>query len=289
MTPTAAHAIVRCQRPTTDIARFALHDSNGESLTAAPMLGLDAFVASRCRADRGACGELQCAGMDTACRKLTPRSSPATAKPSPPARGERTAPCCSSACDGAGACIVQCETNPDCDNGCNKQTWLCNAPLPIGLPYGSTAQGASGAQCLLDQSRQRRCCERPARPKRCRAMVLGRRGAGDVGDCRWRCAHRLSAHARRFDFDDHPSVDDSEHRRRLHPSAESARQRRIPCQGNCLNLVRQDGASCALTVSFAAIRRNSRGHADADGSATAAAALPGDLVAPNDVARAGKR
>jgi hypothetical protein len=62
-----------------------------------------------------------------------------------------------------------------------------------------------------------------------------------------------------------------------------------PASGHCLNLVRQDGASCALTISFAAIRRNSLDHADADESATAAAAPPGDLVAPNDVARGGKR
>jgi hypothetical protein len=177
-----------------------------------------------------------------------------------PTVGNATQICCSQACSGTrpfcrsnGQGCVQCETNADCGNGCNTQTGLCNDLLPIGTQCGTTSQCASGAQCLLDQNGQTRCCER-----NCAAEGLLCNGAG-------RCV--APAPATLATIGGLPPafprtlVDSTSTTTRLWTiqnnggRASAALQLQgnpeFPTNGNCLNLVLQPGASCSLTISFA--------------------------------------
>ncbi|HWO09643.1 MAG TPA: hypothetical protein VNN80_09200, partial [Polyangiaceae bacterium] len=114
----------------------------------------------------------QCTGTRGDCRSLlrqpcSGNGAECTSNNCEPTVGNATQICCSQGCGADrpfcrsdGNACVQCETNADCGNGCNTVTGLCNTLLPVGTPCGASAQCASGAQCLLDQSGQTRCCER---------------------------------------------------------------------------------------------------------------------------------
>jgi hypothetical protein len=208
----------------------------------------------------------QCTGTRGDCR-LTVRQpcsgngAECTTNACEPTVGNATQICCSQACTGnrpfcrsTGQGCVQCETNADCGNGCNTQTGLCNELLPVGTPCGASAQCASGAQCLLDQSSQTRCCER-----NCAAEGLLCNGAGRcVAPAPATLATAVGGAPTAFP---RTLVDSTSTTTRLwtvqnvggSPTPPLSLQGNVefPASGNCLNVVLQPGASCSLTISFA--------------------------------------
>jgi hypothetical protein len=157
---------------------------NGTCERCEPNTGLCAAIAAG-QTDNTCNNGRQCNGARGDCRlnvrqPCSGNGAECTTNNCEPTVGNATQICCSQACSGDrpfcrsnGQGCVQCETNSDCGNGCNTQTGVCNALLPIGTPCGTSSQCASGALCLLDQSSQTRCCER-----NCAAEGLLCNGAG---------------------------------------------------------------------------------------------------------------
>ena len=75
--------------------------------------------------------------------------------------------CCATSCGAGTSCssdgqrCVQCEPTAAsaCGNGCNADTFTCNALRPVGSPCGSSQQCAAPGQCLVDSGNVSRCCE----------------------------------------------------------------------------------------------------------------------------------
>jgi hypothetical protein len=236
---------------------------NGGCERCEPNTGLCVAVAQGQQDDQCTNGR-QCTGARGDCR-LTVRQTcsgngaECTTNNCEPTVGNTTQICCTQACSGnrpfcrsTGQGCVQCETNADCGNGCNTQTGLCNDLLPLGTPCGTSSQCASGAQCLLDQSSQTRCCE-----SNCAQQGLLCNGAG-------RCV--APAPATLATIGTPPTefprtlTETTSTTTRLWTvqnaggSATAPLSRTLnaefPLNGNCIGQALQPGASCTLTVGF---------------------------------------
>jgi ASPM-SPD-2-Hydin domain-containing protein len=210
----------------------------------------------------------QCTGARGDCRltvrqPCTGNGAECTTNNCEPTVGGATLICCAQACGAErpfcrsdGSSCVECETNADCGNGCNTVTGLCNELLPIGTPCGASAQCASGAQCLLDQSGATRCCER-----NCAAQGLLCNGAG-------LCVEPAPATLATVGLPPAPfsrslvGAAGTETRlwsvqntgataTALLSLSSSAAASQFSVNGNCLGSVLQAGASCSLNIGFA--------------------------------------
>jgi hypothetical protein len=238
---------------------------NGSCERCEPNTGLCVAIAAG-QTDNTCNNGRQCVGARGDCRlnvrqPCSGNGAECTSNNCEPTVGNATQICCSQSCTGDrpfcrsnGQGCVQCETNGDCGNGCNTQTGVCNALLPIGTPCGTSSQCASNALCLLDQSSQTRCCER-----NCAAEGLLCNGAGRcVAPAPATLATVTGGAPTAFP---RTLVDDISGTTRLWTVQNTGGRAsapltltgniEFPASGNCLGLALQPGGSCSLSVSFA--------------------------------------